>query len=145
MNYGIGDTVHYRNFGGGTPIPVVVDEKDAHIKNGRPGFCGTAADGTGVWGYDTQITKIERVALHAGMRFANAGTPCEITAVGTTHVAYVSYVAGSTPPAMDRRTSAQHPFLDMLKKEQAAGIPHRTTVEAFRALHAAGVIELVAE
>lgn len=59
--YDIGDTIEYSPFGGGVRV-VLVDEKDSDIKNGRPGFGGTVAEGpdTGVsvWGYDSQITRV---------------------------------------------------------------------------------------
>jgi len=68
MDYAIGDIIEYRTHGGGTRR-VLVDEKDADIKNGYPGFGGTIVDGIGgttgdgVWGYDDQIvTIVERVA-----------------------------------------------------------------------------------
>lgn len=56
MNYKEGDRIAYST-GGGIRI-VTVDCREDDIKNGRPGFDGTMDDGTTVWGYDAQITKV---------------------------------------------------------------------------------------
>lgn len=59
MDYEVGDTIVYSPFGGGERV-VLVDEKEADIKNGRPGFGGTiVGEGMGVWGYDSQIVRVE--------------------------------------------------------------------------------------
>ena len=58
INYGIGDRVAYRTFGGASRI-VEVTFKCEDIKNGRAGFDGLVVNGTeagmSVWGYDDQI------------------------------------------------------------------------------------------
>ena len=33
-------------------------EKEADVKNGKPGFVGKEEDGSGVWGYDHQIVAL---------------------------------------------------------------------------------------
>lgn len=59
MDYSIGDQIVYSPFGGGMRT-VTVTDKEADIKNGRPGFDGVMADGTTVWGYDDQILFVFR-------------------------------------------------------------------------------------
>lgn len=64
MKYRVGSIIEYKPFGGGKRV-VLVEEKEADIKNGRPGFSGDlAATDSGpyssVWGYDDQITKVVR-------------------------------------------------------------------------------------
>lgn len=67
-DYAVGDIVEYS---AGERRRVRVEHKDADIKNGSPGFDGVMVDAAGrilyrdgepagVWGYDDQITKIER-------------------------------------------------------------------------------------
>lgn len=68
-NYGFGDLIHYVDFAG-IRRAVLVSERDDDIKNGRPGFVGILIKSTNpadvrdgpetVWGYDDQITIIER-------------------------------------------------------------------------------------
>lgn len=113
MNYGIGDTIHVKSLFGGTPFRVRVTARHDDIKNNRPGFEGVAADGEGVWGFDSQIRGIDRAPLAAGMAFTHNGMDCIITGVGGNTIRYDS---GTTH--------------------------HVTTVDAFRALHAAGLIAL---
>lgn len=60
--YKVGSVIEYRAFGGDIRR-VLVEEKDADIKNGQAGFCGTQQGGachTGCWGYDDQITRVVR-------------------------------------------------------------------------------------
>lgn len=54
FKYKVGSTIKYSQFDGGDRT-VVVENKEADIKNGRPGFDGTNAAGEGCWGYDDQI------------------------------------------------------------------------------------------
>ena len=53
--YSIGDTITYRVGGGDRTI--VVECREADIKNGRPGFDGSNAEGDW-WGYDDQIVRV---------------------------------------------------------------------------------------
>jgi|GEM_PF-5846192 len=57
LKYKIGSTIKYRAFGGEVRT-VVVDEKEADIKNGRPGFGGLTKSGDGCWGYDDQVIAV---------------------------------------------------------------------------------------
>lgn len=63
MDYRIGSTIEYSTFSG-SMRRVLVTEKEADIKNGRPGFGGDLVNdpangvGDGVWGYDAQITRV---------------------------------------------------------------------------------------
>lgn len=59
--YGPGSIIVYTAFGGVTRR-VVVDDREEDVKNGRPGFHGHMADDPAytVWGYDAQITCVER-------------------------------------------------------------------------------------
>jgi hypothetical protein len=58
VEYEAGDVIWYRPFGGGLRR-VLVEERLADVKHGRPGFDGTVVSGpekgTPVWGYDHQI------------------------------------------------------------------------------------------
>lgn len=74
LDYGVGDVIVYRPFGGGRRR-VVVTNREADIKNGRAGFDGqmVTEDESGrlipdlsfngfdgnVWGYDDQIIEVE--------------------------------------------------------------------------------------
>lgn len=59
MTYEPGDIVEQDSFGG--LRLVLVTGREADVKNGRPGFVGTAlADDMGVWGYDDQIVTVFR-------------------------------------------------------------------------------------
>jgi len=62
--YEPGDVVYYVAFGGSTRR-VLVTEREENVKNGEPGFDGVDLDEPnemfrGVWGYDSQITRVER-------------------------------------------------------------------------------------
>lgn len=57
MQYNIGDTIEYASMGG-EQRRVVVDGRVDDVKHGEPGFSGLCADGTSVWGYDFQITRV---------------------------------------------------------------------------------------
>lgn len=63
--YEVGDTITYSAFGGEQRTVLVVGKYE-DVKNGRPGFDGVYPDettpGHGVWGYDDQITRVERKA-----------------------------------------------------------------------------------
>ena len=50
--YRIGSIIQYQTWDNETRT-VTVDEKSRNIKNGRSGFAGS-----GVWGYDDQITSV---------------------------------------------------------------------------------------
>jgi hypothetical protein len=57
LKYKAGSTIKYRPFGG--PVrTVVVEVREADVKNGRPGFVGTTTSGEDVWGYDDQIIEV---------------------------------------------------------------------------------------
>lgn len=70
MNYREGSIITYTTFGGVETRTVEVEFREANIKNGRPGFDGVevdpvtyepkGGDGWGVWGYDSQITEVNR-------------------------------------------------------------------------------------
>lgn len=66
MNYNIGDVVWYFPFGSKFARRVLVRAKD--INKGRPCFDGTEIlehhYGSDVWGYDSQIVKVERVTVN---------------------------------------------------------------------------------
>ncbi len=59
--YSVGDTIEASCWGGGSRI-VVIETKDASIKNGRPGWSGSYQDKPdsefGTWGYDDQIIRV---------------------------------------------------------------------------------------
>ena len=55
MDYKIGSIIEQSPYGGGTRT-VKVSERESI--NGRPGFVGTVEDGTEIWGYDYQITRV---------------------------------------------------------------------------------------
>ena len=57
FKYRIGSVIKYTAFGGVVRV-VTITEKEADIKNGRPGFGGDMADGQLVWGYDSQIIQV---------------------------------------------------------------------------------------
>ena len=60
MEYKVGDIIEYQTYGGGKRV-VLVSNKEAKIKNGKPGFDGSTITGPGpelVWGYDYQITRV---------------------------------------------------------------------------------------
>jgi hypothetical protein len=57
LKYKAGSTIKYRSFGGGVRT-VVVEVREADVKNGRPGFVGTTTSGEDVWGYDDQIIEV---------------------------------------------------------------------------------------
>ena len=57
LNYRVGSTIKYRAFGGEVRT-VVVESKEADIKNGRPGFDGMVRPGEWCWGYDDQIISV---------------------------------------------------------------------------------------
>ena len=57
LNYRVGSTTKYRAFGGEVRT-VVVESKEADIKNGRPGFDGMVHPGEWCWGYDDQIISV---------------------------------------------------------------------------------------
>ena len=73
MDYCIGDVIEYRPFEGGSRF-VLVDTKEADVKNGRPGFTGRTIIKLGMntnshtyssadsWGYDSQIIRVVRSA-----------------------------------------------------------------------------------
>ena len=57
-----GDIVTYEPFGGGRRVVLVINVYD-EIKNGQPGFDGRELEGGGdVWGYNSQIIRIEEGA-----------------------------------------------------------------------------------
>ena len=57
LDYKAGSTIKYRPFTG--PVrTVVVEEREADVKNGQPGFVGTTTRGEDVWGYDDQIIEV---------------------------------------------------------------------------------------
>lgn len=60
MKYDLGDVVEYTSFDG-RKRRTTVENRDPDIKNGRPGFDGILDDGTMVWGYDSQITRIIKI------------------------------------------------------------------------------------
>ena len=60
LNYKAGSTIKYTAFGGERRT-VVVEEREANVKNGRPGFVGTTTKGEEVWGYDDQITQVVKL------------------------------------------------------------------------------------
>lgn len=60
LNYTIGSIIEYRSTLGELRM-VEVTDRDENVKNGRPGFEGDTRDGEGVWGYDSQITRVVRV------------------------------------------------------------------------------------
>jgi hypothetical protein len=65
--YEAGDVIEYQTFGGGSIRRVLVEYREDNIKNGRPGFHGTAIEGgadegMSVWGYDDQIIRVTRRA-----------------------------------------------------------------------------------
>jgi len=65
LAYEAGDVIEYRTFGGGPTRRVLVEYREDNIKNGEPGFSGTAIEGgadvgSSVWGYDDQITRVVR-------------------------------------------------------------------------------------
>jgi|LauGreDrversion2_5_1035112.scaffolds.fasta_scaffold964416_1 hypothetical protein len=57
LNYRVGSTIKYRNFGSELLL-VVVESKEEDIKNGRRGFDGILPGGGGCWGYDSQIVEV---------------------------------------------------------------------------------------
>ncbi|MGH9041232.1 MAG: hypothetical protein ACRDZ3_13490 [Acidimicrobiia bacterium] len=61
MEYTAGDVIAYRPFGGGLRR-LVVEERLADVKRGRPGFSGVVVSGPEkgmpVWGYDDQIVPL---------------------------------------------------------------------------------------
>lgn len=59
MKYQVGSIIQYKAFGGELRT-VIVESKEADIKNGRPGFDGELVDASNetVWGYDDQIVQI---------------------------------------------------------------------------------------
>ena len=77
MNYQVGDIIEYKTFDGSVRLTLVL-EKEADIKNGRPGFVGdlvaeirpgivakaessfTAFSGARVWGYDNQVVAVRK-------------------------------------------------------------------------------------
>ncbi len=76
MEYRVGDVIIYSPFGG-SRRKVKVTNREANIKNGRPGFDGETLEEDGqpprtfrlpsgevtggeCWGYDDQITGVER-------------------------------------------------------------------------------------
>ena len=65
IDYSVGDTIMYYAFGD-EARNVRVTNKEADVKNGRPGFDGIVVSGpeTGqsVWGYDDQIAYLIRRA-----------------------------------------------------------------------------------
>ena len=65
MEYRVGDVICYRAFGGGVRR-VLVEERFADVKHGRPGFAGTVVSGpergAPVWGYDHQIVPLRLLA-----------------------------------------------------------------------------------
>lgn len=65
MEYRVGDVMCYRTFGGGVRR-VLVEERFADVKHGRPGFAGTVVSGpekgAPVWGYDHQILPLRLLA-----------------------------------------------------------------------------------
>jgi hypothetical protein len=64
VEYDAGDVIWYRPFGGGLRR-VIVEERLADVKNGRPGFDGLVLSGpekgVAVWGYDDQIVPLRSV------------------------------------------------------------------------------------
>jgi hypothetical protein len=69
MDYEVGDVIEYRTFTG-NHRRVLVEYKEADVKNGRPGFDGTCTNGGAnpgmtVWGYDDQITRVVSRAVTA--------------------------------------------------------------------------------
>ncbi len=64
MEYEAGDVIWYRPFGGGLRR-VIVTERLADVKHGRPGFDGVVASrpekGLAVWGYDDQIVPLQPI------------------------------------------------------------------------------------
>ena len=61
VEYEAGDVIWYRPFGGGLRR-VLVEQRLADVKHGRPGFDGTVVSGpekgVPVWGYDDQIVPL---------------------------------------------------------------------------------------
>lgn len=57
LNYKAGSIIKYRAFDGEVR-KVVVEDREADVKNGRPGFVGTTTSGEDVWGYDDQIIEV---------------------------------------------------------------------------------------
>lgn len=65
IEYKVGDVIAYSPFGGGERV-VVVSNRDVH--NGRGAFDGSLRDDPtfGVWGYDSQITRVVMLAEEVG-------------------------------------------------------------------------------
>lgn len=60
VEYKVGDVIEQHTSIGYTRL-VRVEEKEADVKNGRPGFSGICVDpkmGHGVWGYDDQVLRV---------------------------------------------------------------------------------------
>jgi hypothetical protein len=77
MEYEAGDVIWYRPFGGGLRR-VLVEQRLADVKHGRPGFDGTVVSGpekgTPVWGYDHQVVPL-RLARNEGHTRLRAASP----------------------------------------------------------------------
>lgn len=70
MTYDVGSIIEYSTWGGSVRR-ILVEDKEDDIKNGRPGFSGKCVNpntnkpyeqtsSNGVWGYDSQITRVIR-------------------------------------------------------------------------------------
>jgi len=62
MRYKVGDIVKYRTFTDDYRY-VRVTNKEASIKNGKPGFDGVSSIDGEVWGYDYQIVKVFKTSV----------------------------------------------------------------------------------
>jgi len=60
FKYKVGSTIKYRTWGGEVRT-VVVESKEADVKNGRRGFDGVDLDGGLCWGYDDQIIQVVKL------------------------------------------------------------------------------------
>ena len=71
MDYEAGDVITYRPVGGGLRR-VLVEQRLANVKKGRPGFDGTVIagpeKGKAVWGYDDQIVPLQVIRGAADCR-----------------------------------------------------------------------------
>ncbi|MGH8991177.1 MAG: hypothetical protein ACRDYV_01100 [Acidimicrobiia bacterium] len=76
MEYEAGDVIVYRVFGGGLRR-VLVEQRLADVKKGRPGFDGTVISGPekgqAVWGYDHQIVPLQVIESAPERRARRSG------------------------------------------------------------------------
>ena len=66
-NFNVGDVVEYKLIGDDSKRLVIVTEKHADVKHGRPGFSGyipsehgDAPESCSYWGYSEDITRVWR-------------------------------------------------------------------------------------